>query len=55
MMVTKAEQKAKTKKKRYTLTVVKVEHVQVPDANERLSRVFNMLLSSFENAQNKAK
>lgn len=52
MMVTKAEQKVKTKKKRNTLTVVKVEHVRVPDTDERLSRVFKILMSSFENMEN---
>lgn len=55
MMVTETKQKTKTKKKHNTLTVVKVEHVQVPDAEERLNRVFKILMSSFENTQNEAK
>lgn len=52
MMVTETKQKTKTKKKRNTLTVVKVDFLQVPDAVERLSRVFKILMSSFENMEN---
>lgn len=56
MMVTETKQETKTRKKRNTLKVVKVEFVQVPDANERLNRVFKMLLSSFKNIEkNEAK
>ncbi len=45
------EVKATKRKKRIsTLKVVKVEYVQVPDAEQRLSRVFKILLSSFENS-----
>ena len=44
------ESENKTKRKRnITLTVVKVEYVQVPDARERLNRVFKILLSNHEN------
>lgn len=48
-MVSETKQKTKTKKKRNSLKVVKVEHVQVPDAEERLRKVFKVLLSNFEN------
>lgn len=43
------------KKRNVTLKVVKVEYVQVPDAKERLDRVFKILMSSFENIENEAK
>ncbi len=55
MMVTEVKQKTKKKNKRNTLTVVKVEYVQVPDAEDRLNRVFKILMSSYENTQNEAK
>lgn len=55
MMVSEAKDKVKRKKRNNTLTVVKVEYVQVPDAEERLSRVFKILMSSFENMENEAK
>ena len=55
MMVTETKQKTKTRKKRNVLKVVKVEHVQVPDSEERLKRVFKILMSSFENMENEAK
>jgi hypothetical protein len=53
MMVTKTKGKVKRKKRSNTLTVVKVEHVQVPDAQERLSRVFKILLSSLNEIEEK--
>ena len=49
MMVTEIKEKVKRKKRDKTLTVVKVEYAQVPDAEERLNRVFNILISSYEN------
>ena len=54
MMVTKTKQKTKTRKRRITLTVVKVEYVQVPDAEERLNRVFKILLESHKDIEIKA-
>jgi len=55
MMVTEAKDKIKRKKRNNTLKVVKVDFVQVHDAEERLKRVFKILMSSFENTQNEAK
>jgi hypothetical protein len=41
---------ANTKRKRgNSLRVVEVKHVQVPDAEERLARVFRILTSRFVN------
>ena len=54
-MVTKTKQKTKRGKRHNTLMVVKVEHVQVPDAEQRLGRVFKILMSSFDNPENEAK
>lgn len=51
MMATEAKDKVKRKKRNNTLTVVKVEYVQVPDSEERLKRVFKILLSSFKNVE----
>lgn len=53
MMVTEAKQKTKTKKKRNTLMVVKVEYVQVPDSEERLNRVFKILLENHKDIETK--
>ena len=55
MMVTETKDKVKRKKRNNTLKVVEVKYAQVPDAEERLNRVFKILLSSFENTQNEAK
>ncbi|MFC2002927.1 hypothetical protein ACFLV4_03155 [Chloroflexota bacterium] len=54
-MINETKQKKIGKKRNNTLTVVKVEYVQVPDADERLSRVFKILMSSFKDTQNEAK
>ena len=55
-MVTEANHKTKTKRKSSTLTVAEVNYVQVSDANERLNRVFKILMSNFENVErNEAK
>ena len=51
MIVTKVNPKTKTKRKRSTFTVAEVNYVQVPDADERLNRVFKILMSSFENIE----
>jgi len=48
------ESKATRRKKRdITLKVIKVEYVQVPDAKDRLSRVFKILLSSLNEIEEK--
>ena len=47
LMVTETKKKIKRKKIRNTLTVIEVKHVQVPDAEERLNRVFKILMSRF--------
>jgi hypothetical protein len=52
IMVAETKKKIKTKRKRSTLTVAEVKHVQVPDADERLQKVFKILMSSFENMEN---
>ena len=49
------EKKAKRKKRISNLKVVEIKHVQVPDAEERLSRVFRILMTSFKNPENEAK
>ena len=54
MMVTTVKDKIKRKKRSNTLTVVRVEHIQVPDAEERLSRVFRILLSNFEDLEKRS-
>lgn len=46
----------KSKKRNRTLKILKVEYVQVPDAQERLSRVFKILMSkSDDSRENEAK
>jgi len=55
MMVSETKDKVKRKKRNNTLKVVEIQHVQVPDSEERLNRVFKILLSSFENMGNEAK
>jgi len=47
--------KKKGGKRNNSLKVVKIAHAQVPDAEERLGRVFKILMSSFENMENEAK
>lgn len=43
----------KRKKRNITLKVVKVEYVQVPDAQERLFKVFKILLSNLKELEEK--
>ena len=45
------EEKTRRKKKRNNLKVVEIRHVQAPDAEERLGRVFKILMSHFDNAE----
>ena len=46
MMITKTKGNIKRKKRINELKVVEVNYVQVPDAEDRLKRVFKMLLAS---------
>lgn len=55
MMVIKTKRKSKMRERSNTLTIAKVQRVQVPDADMRLERVFKILISTFENMENKAK
>ena len=55
MMVSEIKDKIKRKKRNNSLKVVAIAYAQVPDAKERLGRVFKILMSSFENMENEAK
>lgn len=49
------ERAPKRRKRNNNLKVVEIKHVQVPDAEDRLNRVFKILMSSFDNSENEAK
>ena len=48
-MTVTVNKKGAKKRRRNGLKVVEVRHIQVHDAEERLIRVFKILMSSFEN------
>jgi hypothetical protein len=53
-MTVKTKDIVKRKKRNNTLMIVRVEYVQVPDAEERLNRVFKILISSFDNSEKRS-
>ena len=51
-MINETKQKKRERKRNNSMKVVEIQHVQVPDMDERLSRVFKILMSSFEDKEN---